>query len=239
DFSAGFARIGIESLRALLAHEVLPLDTVRAADLPGPLHTLRDPILSYQAARAFFRGGVAVLPRFARPEEAAVGARNSLLRRYAQGADGRLSEDALEDAASECCRYNRINDCAAFFARWKHDHPDSARLPVALAGARRAVAEPELLSEANLASIARLFDAADDGRGAARPLARAEGITRRYRRYYHHAVPFDRSVLEAAWSACGVEGCEAERLAAEEVLGPLDGGPPAPRPPAAPRDRWR
>src|SRR5262249_18394204 len=56
DFRAAFARSGIQGFGALLAHELRPIDTVRLEALPGPLHTLRHPILSDAAARAFFVG---------------------------------------------------------------------------------------------------------------------------------------------------------------------------------------
>ena len=59
DFRAGFERAKVGSWIQLLAHEVLPLGAVAATDLPGPLHTLRHPILSDSAARAFFAGGQA------------------------------------------------------------------------------------------------------------------------------------------------------------------------------------
>jgi predicted membrane-bound spermidine synthase len=225
DFSAGFARVGITSFQALLAHEVLPLGTLHAARLEGPLHTLRHPILSYQAARAFFRGGVATLPSFVDPESAAVGTRNSLLRRHAANAEGRLPEAALADAVVEYCRYNRIEECAAFLARWSRDYPDSPRLTAALYDARQEVREPELLSERNLALVARLYGGANGAApGASRPLVRAGRSTQRFLRYYHHAVPFDRRVLAEAWSECRTELCEEKRLEAEQQLGPLDGG---------------
>jgi len=225
DFAAGFARVGIESFQVLLTHEVLPLGTLHAGGLQGPLHTLRHPILSTQAARAFFRGGVATLPRLAQPESAAVGARNSLLRRYAANAEGRLPEAALEDAASEYCRYERVAECATFLARWKHDYPGSARFPEALAEARSSVAESELLSERNLALLVRLYGADNGGPPSGnRPLARANRTTQRFLRFYHHAVPFDRKVVVDVWNDCRVEACEERRRSAEKELGALDGG---------------
>ncbi len=234
DFSAGFARVGIGSFHALLAHEVLPLGTVHAGRLAGPLHTLRHPILSYQAARAFYRGRVATLRKFAQPESAAVGARNSLLHRYAADPQGLLSEAALEDAAAEYCRYNRVPECAAFLARWKHDYPGSTRLAEALADARQAVREPGLLSESNLDLLVRLYGAGNGGQpGANRPLVRATRTTQRFLRHYHHAVPFDREVVAQIWNECRVEACEEPRREAEQDLGPLDGGSGA-RAPAAP-----
>jgi hypothetical protein len=224
DFRAGFERVGIKSLQALLAHEVLPLGTVHAGRLEGPLHTLRHPILSYQAARAFFRGRVAKLPRFARPESAAVGKRNSLLRRYAEDDRGRLPEAALADAANEYCRYDRVAECAAFLARWKHDYPDSPRQPEALARARKGVPEPELLADRNLALVSRLYGGVDAVPATDRPLVRANRTTQRFLRYYHHAIPFDRRVVAEVWDECRREACVERRLEAERELGPLASG---------------
>jgi predicted membrane-bound spermidine synthase len=230
DFAAGFARVGIESLPALLAHEVLPLGTIQATDLPGPVHTLRHPILSYQAARAFFRGGVAELPRFARPDSAAVGARNSLLRRYAADAQGRFSEAALEAAVSECCRHGRFVECAALLARWIHDHPESPRLREALAQVRRTRPTPAPLTDANLVPLAALFDGAGTAPASKRPLLRATQTTQRFARFYHHAAPFDRRALARVWSGCASDACRAQRRAAEERLGPFDGPAASGRP---------
>ena len=64
DFQAGFARIGIDSFPALLAHEILPVDVLAAAHLPGEIHTLLHPILSHQAARAFFTGTTGAAARY-------------------------------------------------------------------------------------------------------------------------------------------------------------------------------
>jgi hypothetical protein len=225
DFAAGFARVGIGSFGALLAHELLPLDVLAAGGLSGELHTLRHPILSHRAARAFFRGEVAPMPRFVRPESAAVGARNSLLARHARGADGGLAEASLEAAALESCRAQRETECATLFARWLHDHPGSARLREALTAARRSSGGSAQLGERNLASLARLFGGPDgeppEPGGA---LARARARTRGFLDHYHHAVPFDRGALAREWRACRAAPCAEARLRAEASLGPLGGG---------------
>jgi predicted membrane-bound spermidine synthase len=225
DFAAGFARAGVGSFGALLAHELLPLDVLAAGGLSGELHTLRHPILSHRAAHAFFRGEVAPMPRFVRPESAAVGARNSLLARRARGADGGLAESSLEEAALESCRAQRETECAALFARWLHDHPGSARLREALAAARRTVGGSAQLGERNLTSLAHLFG----GPGGREPeaggaLARAQAWTRGFLDHYHHAVPFDRGVLAREWGACRAAPCAEARRRAEASLGPLGAG---------------
>jgi len=85
DFLAAFARVKIDRFSQLIAHELLPLGTLHAAELEGPVHTLRHPILSHLAARAFFPGQRATLPLFAGEELQNVSRRNSLLRRYGGG----------------------------------------------------------------------------------------------------------------------------------------------------------
>ena len=84
DFRAGFERAAVGSWIQLLAHEVVPLGAVAATELPGPLHTVRHPILSDSAARAFFAGGRVPVPRM--PSEAAsqAAARHSLLEARAR-----------------------------------------------------------------------------------------------------------------------------------------------------------
>jgi spermidine synthase len=221
DFTAGFARVGIHSFRALLAHELLPLDALAAAELTGPLHTLRHPILSDRAARAFFRGEVAALPAFVRPESAAVGARNSLWARHVGNQAGVLPEAALEEAVEESCRSHRTTECATFLARWQHDHPGSTRLPDALAEAREASGGSALLGERNLERIARLYGGRSGGRDGGAALARARATTRRFQRYYHHAVPFDRGELARVWRACRAAECPEARRRAEEGVGPI------------------
>ncbi|HEY5656331.1 MAG TPA: fused MFS/spermidine synthase [Myxococcota bacterium] len=228
DFSAAFARVGIETLPALLAHEALPLGTLRAAQLEGELHTLRHPILSHHAARAFFIGDAAPLRRFVTPESARVGVRNSLLGRLADSA-GRLPERVLEQAVVESCRTGQGNQCAALFARWRYDYPDSERREQALQrarrpgrydqGARRAAVE---LDPATLRDLYALYD--DE---AAPPQdARPAQLTNRYVSYYHYAAPFERSVVERAWAQCVDPSCEMARRRAEASLGPLPVGSP-------------
>jgi spermidine synthase len=183
DFRAGFARSGIRSLDALLAHELLPVGVVHAdlETLAGPLHRLHHPILSDRAARAFFAGRYAELPRGESGAAALAGARSSLLgRRLARPGDG-PAETVLLEATLETCRRRRDRECATLAARWAHDHPGSERLARALA-ALRARAGPQALPGERLELLAGLFD---DG---ARPLP--PPAERLYRLHYHHAVPF-------------------------------------------------
>jgi hypothetical protein len=232
DFSAAFARVGIESFPALLAHEVLPLGTLHAARLSGEMHTLRHPILSHRAARAFFVGEVAPLRRLVKPESVRVGVRNSLLGRLA-GPDRRLSEGLLEAAATESCRSGQGRLCAALFARWQRDHPQSSRLAEALGRARNprrsdeaAMRAAAQIDAATLRVLERLYGA--DVETGARPDRRAAQLTAHYVGHYHYAAPFERSVLEEVWAQCSAPSCVKALRAAEEKVGPLDVELPAP-----------
>jgi len=245
DFSAGFARAGVDSFPALLAHEVLPLGTLHAAELEGDIHTLRHPILSYMAARAFFVGRHASEPPYVSASHQRVATRNSLLRRLG-GDDGALPEETLEGVVRELCDSNRSEACATLFASWGFARPESARLQSVLAEVREEVGSknPDL-APASLARLRRLYGrqlrVAKDG---ASSLAQAEGLTSSFLRYYHHAVPFNRGLVEAAWRRCQGERCAERRLLAAERLGGLDGasrgaggsvGPQRVRAPETPR----
>jgi predicted membrane-bound spermidine synthase len=223
DFAAGFGRVGIESFAQLLAHEILPLGTLHALPLPGDVHTLRHPILSHRAARAFFRGRAAEFPALALPEQARVGARNSLLRRYA-GEDGLLSEAALEAAARESCRFKHEEHCATFLARWRRDHPHSARLEATLAELRENGKRAPGLQPATIARLIALFEGpSQDSREGIRPQLAAQ-LTRGYLSHFHYAVPFDRAKLEAIWRRCQGQDCADGRRLVEERVGPLGQG---------------
>jgi spermidine synthase len=223
DFAAGFARVDIDDFAQLLAHEILPLGTLHAVALPGEIHTLGHPILSHRAARAFFRGRTAAFPVLALPAQARVGERNSLLRRYS-GEGDLLSEEVLEAAARETCRFNYVEHCATFLARWRRDHPRSQRLDATLAELRESRAGGPDLSPASIGRVMMLFEGATQvpPEGIRRP--RAGRITQRFLSHYHYAVPFDHAKLEAIWSRCRGDDCAEGRRAAEELLGSLGSG---------------
>jgi hypothetical protein len=128
DFNAGLRRGGIESFPALLSRELLPLDTLHASDLDGPLHTLRHPRLSDLAARAFIAGNDVSLQKFANPEGAAIGSRNSLLRRYAGRRDGFLPGEIFEIAIRETYKVQLTAECVTLVAAWRHMDPESVAL---------------------------------------------------------------------------------------------------------------
>jgi spermidine synthase len=228
DFSAGFARSGIRSFAGVLAHELLPLCVLRTQDFHAPLHTLRRPILSHYAARAFFVGDSAELLKFANPQGARVGARNSLLRRYGlQGSA--LSEAVLAEATEETCRVGRNLECATLFAYGRYAYPGSESLHASLLRARQALnarrvqlheaSAPAELAEVELDQLTALFSTElPEPRD---PLVQAPRVSRGFARYYHHAVPFDRRSLQVAWARCTSEACDGELRRFAPLLGPI------------------
>jgi spermidine synthase/MFS family permease len=244
DFRAGFERAEVRSWAQLLAHEVLPLGAVGATDMPGPLHSLRHPILSDSAARAFFAGGSAVLPRM--PSEAAsrAGAKGSLLVKELAGKEP--SEDLLEELARHTCAMARPTECEVVMARWTASHPDSPRLARATSEMRLADFTGTLtnapLPTATIAALVELYhghaliDSESPG-----PVRNAALTSNLYVRDFHYAFPFDREAVRRAWSACAsdprtVVACTQARRVAERKLGPLytaNAGPDAAPPTAA------
>ncbi len=239
DFRAAFARVKIHSFPQLLAHELVPLGTLHATEIEGEIQTLRHPILSYRAAKAFFKGRLSWLPPLSSPAHREVSLRNSLLLRYAGGGEV-LPERLIETAAREMCRYRRTDECATLFTRWQMDRPGSPRFRRALAEVRRVNrASNAALTNAKLRQLRTLYD----GRVADVPekllAQQAERLTARFLLHYHHAVPFDRSVIEAAWSRCRGDDCEERQRAAWRRLSSLDGNVAALSESAAPSERER
>jgi spermidine synthase len=226
DFKEGFARAGIRSVAALLSHEVLPLDTLAAAALVGPVHTLRHPILSDWAARAFFVGATAELPRLASGASAEVGVRNSLLRRLSGLDDRPVPEELLFTLAKESSRLGDAIVCADVMARAVRDHSDSDRLR----NLRQQLLETggqwtKLLGEKELTALVELYggEAKHTAAGAANATQVAKQLTDQFVRFFYHAIPFDRQVVERAWERCSKSDatgvCNVGRAQAGKLLG--------------------
>jgi len=219
DFSKAFARVGIESFSQFAAHELLPLGAYQAVDPHGEIHTLRHPILSYRAARAFFRGRMGSLAPYQTRAQERVGLRNSLLRRHARR-EKPLPEDIIETAAYETCRFNRNADCATYFALWGLLYPQSPTLEGALSASRKKGSDTShYLAPKNLADIQGLFTGMGPAGRDAYSAAEAERLTSVYRRHYNHVVPFDRDYLDQVWMRCQGADCEERRIRAERQIG--------------------
>jgi spermidine synthase len=222
DFKAGFQRAGIQNVASLLSHELLPIGVLHSAGLEGPLHTLRHPLLSHLAARAFFRGdSVGVLPKYPTPEAARIGSRNSLLRRRAATSGGESSERVIEAAARETCKRQMGFECATLLAVWRKASSRPERVETYLSSLRREW-NVDVIGDGNLGVIDVLLRGEVRSVPERRSLARAKMISSRYSSHYHHAFPFDRRALRSAWDACRGEACASARRGIERELGSLD-----------------
>jgi hypothetical protein len=228
DVAAGLRRAGVDSLPALLAHELLPLDVVNAAHLAGDVQTLLHPVLSNRAGRAFFRGGMAALPPTLQPAPAAIGAENSLLRRFAALSGGRLSDDAYHRIVAEACE-NNPNPCATLMAGWMRDVPSSPARDALLAERRAQGVFAAHLADARLRHLIELLGG--PGSDAAPSPSQAKLLTDLYVGYFHHGAPFRRDALARIWQQCrpnrpGDGSCARGLAAAEARVGPLRGQTP-------------
>lgn len=225
DFAAAFARVEIDRFPQLLAHELIPLDTLHTEKLRGRIHSVRRPILSDLAARAFFLGGpVARVNPYMSENHQKVSVRNSLLRRYA-GEPAALPEEIFDIAAREAFRFKRMLDCATIIARWSVDYPESELWRNTLSTLRKvsrsrvASLMPERIEKLQALHRGQFVP----GEDRATPSEEARRVTERFLNHYNHVVPFDRRALEGVWARCSDEDCEAERAWAEDLLWGLDG----------------
>jgi len=221
DFAAAFARSGIESFPALLAHELMPLGVLNALELQGEIHTLYHPRLAHAAGRAFFaraRGGLPLRPQ---AQVLRKGSERSLLRRLAAHRRAELPPHDHEAIARATCAH-RPRECATVLARWRHAEPDSA-------SRERLLAEEEMPALIQGAPLSFVVDTLAGLYGGSPipthddPERAAVDATRRFLNFYHHAAPFDVAVLEELWDRCAQSpsrtSCEESRSDVESLLG--------------------
>ncbi len=224
DFEVGFGRVPIDRFPRLLAHELIPLGVLHADTLAGPIHTIRHPLLSDLAARAFFRGGpTACIDPYLSEDQRHAALNNSLLRRYAGKAEV-LPEEILELAARESCRFDRLRDCATWLARWSVDYPDSDRwrrsasaLRKRLRGLARAIGSRRLALLS--AFYAGHVTPSDD---AGLSWLEARRTTDLFVNHFNHVIPFDPRLIDEIWSRCSARECETERARAQAWIGGSD-----------------
>jgi spermidine synthase len=202
DYRAAMERCGPKTFPEVLAHEILPPGLLRAGKTSGEIHTLRHPILSQQAARAFFAGRHVDVPSLAGGPDANGDRPHALFTELFPPGQP-IPEDVAGNVARHVCTLQRANQCATWVARWRADHPDSeaARTfdPRQLPGmAKRDPVQPHLIEQ-----ITHLF------RGELPPTPRAKGalarasyLTNFFVEHYAHPIPFDRRLLGNVWSGC-------------------------------------
>jgi len=188
-----FARHGIDSLPALLAHELLPAGVLEAAELPATVHTLLRPVLSHAAGRADFTGLEAPLPSTSSPAAAEMGANNSLLGRYRSQVSDEEWKRTRQSMVTQGC-YRSASVCVTFLAHWYHDEPDSPAFRRLFRQARDFWGED--ISDDLLVRVAGLWNTTGTKRPSAEQ-ADAEQAAANFATFYSHALPFDAATVRA------------------------------------------
>ncbi len=198
DFTATLQRAHIPSVSALLAHELLPMDVVNALHLTGPLQSLYHPRLNDLAGRAFFREDYADLPFSGYGEPARIGARNSLLRRYAALFTDGLPDEERGAQVVEACRALGP-PCNALVAEWMSEEPAHRETLERLI---RFVGKlPDGLPRERLEELAHLFRVSRAQLQDVTSVSAARA-SEDFATYYHHAAPFPPQTLHDIWSSC-------------------------------------
>ncbi|HEU4427971.1 MAG TPA: fused MFS/spermidine synthase [Myxococcota bacterium] len=225
DYRAGVARCGAQSWDELAAHELIPAGVI--APEPGrKIHTLRHPILSDTAARAFYSGGEVDLPTLAgRLSDPDARPRGLLAERAPE-----LDEAGLRTITRHVCGNSRRTECATWHAYWEHRFPASSlraatwRETQAMFGANPA-GGPALV-----ARLAAFYRGEPPPFGKVTPVQRARLATALFARHFVHAIPFPREGLRRAWAGCerGLNAldCLDARRHADAQLSSLE-APPA------------
>jgi len=221
DFRTGVARCGARSWDELAAHELLPAGVI--APEPGrKIHTLRHPILSDTAARAFYSGGEVDLPtlpgRLADPDSRA---RGLLAERAPE-----LDEAGLRAVTRHVCGNSRRSECATWHAYWEHRFPASPLRAATWSETRALFGANAHSAETLVARLAGLYRGEAPAFSNASAVQRARLATALYARHFLHAIPFPRAGLRRAWARCeqGVSAleCLEARRRADALLTSLE-----------------
>ncbi|MDE0887308.1 MAG: fused MFS/spermidine synthase [Myxococcota bacterium] len=206
DFSASLDRMGIASFPALLAHEIVPVGVLHAANLEGPIHSLYHPILNDQAGRAFFRGDTGSLPFLGYGEPARLARENSMLQGYML----RFREGLPDQARAELIResYRSIGaKTDALVAEWIEENPDSQELKglrkwieqSKFQGGKKGAGEEAQVDRAQ--DLVRFFEKRSELGEFVTPHY-ARRATEDFMRFFHHGAPFDPDQLIKLWGSC-------------------------------------
>jgi spermidine synthase len=215
-FRPRLERLGIDSLAALFAHELLPAGVLDAVRLDAGVQTLLHPVLNHAAARAYFAGRPAAFPPTFSRAVAETGAAASLLGRYRAQVSEQEWERARPAMVTNGC-FRDAATCMVFLAHWRRAEPDSRALRILAAQARDFWGEG--IDEALLPAIAALWDAPPTG--AAVSYEEAERVRALFATHYSHAFPFAASALHEPWRRCAAAGDRRclDQLPEVEALG--------------------
>ena len=195
-FQPALERSQIESFTELLGHELIPLGVLHAIGFQGRIHTLYEPILSYVAARAFYRGDGATLPFTGFGRGGALGRQNSLLARQSRDT---TAEELFRSLCDE-----RQRECVALLATWSRLRPDDPAVGRYVNRAlRRRMHMGGNVTRDLVQSVSRLYRVQDaEPATGPVPLAVARRASAQYAHFYTHALPFSPRALIDLWERC-------------------------------------
>jgi len=127
----------------------------------------------------------------------------------------------IEAAVRETCKHRQGFECATLLAVWRRHSSRPEKIEAYLRQLRRDW-NIDVNRDTNLDVIDALLSGETRSVEESLSLGRATMISKRFSSYYHHAFPFDRRALRAAWDACRGEACASERRRFEDELGALD-----------------
>jgi len=217
DYAAGLRRAKVDSLPALLAHEILPIDTLRELHLEGPVHTLLHPRLSDLAARAFFQGKLARMPSPAPEPAASVARSHSLLQRWLAENRDRVDDRVRREIVDQVCS-SRSSECVSALAWWQSESPDAPELARLVAAATRNPMFRESRLD-HLEHTRQLFG--EDGARGRVSYDDAQLATTIFEVSYFAPLPFHSDALRSIWMRCQepADRCEQGRREFEERFG--------------------
>jgi hypothetical protein len=199
---------------------------VNAAGWQGDVHTILHPVLSYRAARAFFRGQQSELPLALTPAATAIGAKTSLLQSLRRRSGGTLPDNVHRQLVEEACK-TRPWMCATLFAQWYAEIEASPDREQLLADQLK---KPPFRRHLTPQVIQSLIPLIHPDLAATEPVdARdADRLSELFVDYYFYGAPFSREALVSIWRRCedgGGKSCQEERASIERRVGSL--GPAA------------
>ncbi len=220
DLRTGLARCGAPTWEAVAAHELLPPGTLHAE--PGlPVHSLRHPLLSHVAARAFYVGGDASFPTLAGETTAPDAKPRGLLARA-----GELAEEPLAYVVAQVCANGRSAECATWHAYYALRFPGSPQRERIFAETSAAIASSPAAASLLVDRLLAFLRGESPAFPGANRVESARLATALYARHFVHAIPFPRAGLRRAWNACEqgptALACLEAREAAERTLTSLD-----------------
>src|SRR5262249_24902110 len=134
---------------------LVPPGLVNRGNVGNEVHTLRHPILSQHAARAFYSGGAVQVPVLAGGPDVDATRPRSLLAQYL--GSGPVREDVAAAVSQHVSPLQEVGPCAPWLARWRVDHPDSSEARAFDPRSLEGLANAESLNPPTLAHIEQLF----------------------------------------------------------------------------------